>query len=110
MNAGDLVVVMCSAPREKFWGVLLSLTPAGVTVRGLPLEAFEDWVRQCAGSGPRMLGPVTIFLPAHRLERVELDETAGVAEGLADRYRRTVGREPLEELLGDRRPGEEKPM
>jgi len=100
VNDGDLVVVNCGSPREKFWGVLLGLTPAGVTLRCVPLESFEDYLRQCAGGGPALLGAVTIFLPAHRLDRVELDETAGAAEGLGERFRRVAGRDPREALLG----------
>jgi hypothetical protein len=103
MEIGSLVLVSCAAPREKFWGVLLGLTQVGATIRGVPLEAFEDWLRQYATGGPTMIGAVTIFLPAHRLERIELDESSGPVEGLADRFRRVVEREPLEQLLAKAR-------
>jgi hypothetical protein len=104
MEAGSLVVVNCSGPREKFWGVLLGLTPIGATIRGVPLEAFEDWVRQHATGGPAMIGAVTLFIPAHRLERIELDESSGPVEGLADRFRRVAGADAREVLLGAREP------
>jgi hypothetical protein len=103
MEIGSLVLVSCAAPREKFWGVLLGLTQVGATIRGVPLEAFEDWLRQYATGGPTMIGAITIFLPAHRLERIELDESSGPVEGLADRFRRVVEREPLEQLLAKAR-------
>ena len=45
MKPGQLVLVHLVAPREKFWGVLLDTTPAGVTVRGLTLDLFEGWMR-----------------------------------------------------------------
>ncbi len=99
MEIGSLVVVSCSAPREKFWGILLGLTPVGATIRGVPLEAFEDWVRQYATGGPTMIGAMTVFLPAHRLERIELDESSGPVEGLADRFRRVAQRDARDELL-----------
>jgi hypothetical protein len=101
MEIGSLVLVSCAAPREKFWGVLLALTPVGATIRGVPLEAFEDWLRQFATGGPTMIGAVTIFLPAHRLERIELDESSGPVEGLADRFRRIAQRDAREELLSE---------
>ena len=104
MNAGELVVVSCAAPREKFFGVLVALTPVGATLRGVPLEAFDDWLRQVASDGAPMIGPVTLFLPAHRLERIEVDESAGAVEGYADRFRRVAGRDPREELLRGRLP------
>jgi len=102
MEIGSLVLVSCAAPREKLWGVLLSLTPVGATIRGVPLDAFEDWLRQYAKGGPTMIGAVTIFLPAHRLERIELDESSGPVEGLADRFRRVARRDAREELLAER--------
>lgn len=107
MNAGDLVVIHCGGPREKFWGVLLELAPAGATARVVPVDAFEDWLRQCASKGPRLLGPVTVFLPAHRIERIELDETAGVAEALGARFERATGRDPRRALAGEAWSGEE---
>jgi len=104
MDVGEIVVVSCSGPREKFWGVLLELTAAGATVRGVPLDACEDWLRQHAKEGPTMIGPVTIFLPAHRLERIEIEESSGAVECFADRFRRMTRRDPAEALLGSKAP------
>ncbi|MFZ5788405.1 MAG: hypothetical protein ACOY3Y_18365, partial [Acidobacteriota bacterium] len=81
--------------------------PAGATARVVPLEAFEDWLRQCASRGPQLLGPVTVFLPAHRIERIELDETAGVAEGLGSRFERVTGQDPRAELSAGSASGDE---
>ena len=103
MKAGDLVVVSCGGPREKFWGVLHALDGAGVTLRGVPLEAFEDWMRQFVTAAPVLLDAVTLFLPAHRLERVELDESSGAAEGFGERFVRVTGRDPVEALRSPRR-------
>jgi hypothetical protein len=109
MSPGDLVVVHCGAPREKFWGELLSMTPIGVTLRALPLEAFEDFLHQCSSQGPRLLGAVTLFLPVHRIERIELDETAGAAEAMAERFRRISGRDPRQALRADGLTSEDEP-
>jgi hypothetical protein len=100
VNAGDLVTIHLGSPRDKYWGVLLALTPAGVTLRGLPLEIFEDWTRQTARHETIQLGAVTAFFPAHRIERIELDESIGVVEGLGARFRRLTGRDPAAELSG----------
>jgi hypothetical protein len=112
MDLGEIVVVSCSGPREKFWGVLLELTGAGATVRVVPLDACEDWLRQHANEGPPMIGPVTIFLPAHRLERIEVEESSGLVECFADRFRRMARRDPVEVLLGPKvkSGGNEHPM
>lgn len=100
MDTGQLVVVSCCAPREKFWGVLLSLTTVGATVRAVPLEAFDDFASQFREGQQVLIAPMTVFLPGHRLERIELDESGGGIEGMADRFRRLTGCDPLEVLLG----------
>lgn len=105
MNPDDLVTIHLGAPREKFWGVLLAMTPSGVTVRGVALESFEDWLRQATRPDPPLIGAVTAFFPAHRIDRVELDESAGAAEGLGARFRRLTGRSAREELTGREDPG-----
>jgi len=75
--------------------MLVSLDPAGVALRGIELSAFEDWLRQEA-RGEEGLGPVTVFYPANRVERVEKDETLGALEGFAARFRRETGRSVAE--------------
>jgi hypothetical protein len=92
--AGTPVLLYLHTPREKVFGVLVSLQPAGVTVRGIDLAAFDDWLRQEA-RGEEGLGLVTLFYPMHRIERVEKDETVGDLEGIADRFRRETGRTVL---------------
>jgi hypothetical protein len=100
METGSLVVVSVHSPREKFWGVLFALNVAGVTVRAVPVDSFEDWLRQFVGDdAPALLGAVTLFLPAHRLDRIELDETSGSVEGMGDRFQRVTGRDPREAVL-----------
>jgi hypothetical protein len=92
---GTPVLLYLHSPREKVFGVLASLQPAGIAVRGIDLAAFEDWLRQEA-RGEKGLGLVTLFYPMNRVERVERDETVGGLEGMADRFRRETGRSLLE--------------
>jgi hypothetical protein len=98
LGPGTPVLVYLHSPREKVFGVLVSLQPAGVAVRGIELAAFEDWLRQEA-RGERGLGLVTLFYPMNRVERVERDETVGDLEGIADRFRRETGRS-IQEAAG----------
>ncbi len=88
---GTPVLVYLHTPREKVFGVLVSLDPAGVVLRGIELGAFEDWLRQEVRGGEG-LGPVTVFYPMNRVERMEKDETLGALEGFAARFRRETGR------------------
>src|SRR5262245_42434252 len=43
---GSPVILYLQGPKEKVWGLLLSLGPAGIVVRGLDLAVFDDWLRQ----------------------------------------------------------------
>lgn len=93
--SGAPVVVYLHSPREKVFGVLVSLEAAGVAVCGIDLAAFEDWLRQ-EMRGETGLAPVTLFYPMNRVERMERDETVGGLEGIADRFHRETGRSVLE--------------
>lgn len=92
LTEGTPVVLYLQGPKEKIWGILLSLTGAGVMVRGIELEAFEDFMRQEIKGEEDLLGLVTAFYPMYRLERLERDETVGAVVSYADRFAREVGR------------------
>jgi hypothetical protein len=92
---GVAVVLYLHTPREKLWGVLLSLEPAGIVIRGVDLAVFDDWVRQ-EQRGEEGIGLSTLFYPMTRVERMERDETAGPLESLTDRFERQVGRSVFE--------------
>ena len=93
---GATVILYLNTPREKVWGILLELQPAGVTLRGIDLVVFEDWMRQEIRGEDTGLGLSTLFYPMHRVERMERDETLGPIESYADRFRRLVGLSVLE--------------
>ena len=91
MEKGSFILVHLTGPREKFWGLLKDETPAGVTVRGLSLDGFEEWLRQVARKAPLAIHPATVFFPMYRIERIFEDETAGELVSFAERFRKTVG-------------------
>lgn len=95
LEPGAAVVLYLHTPREKLWGVLLRLEPAGIVIRGLDLSVFDDWVRQ-EQRGEEGIGLSTLFYPMARVERMERDETAGPLESLSDRFERQVGRSVFE--------------
>jgi non-ribosomal peptide synthetase component F len=103
IDAGALVIVHCREPKEKMWGVLLRLDAIGVVVRGLDLASVEDWLRQERAGDPALIGPSTVFLPTHRILRVDLDETGAAVQSCADRFAEACGRDAREALLGGRR-------
>jgi hypothetical protein len=92
------VVLYLQSPKEKVWGLLLSVGSAGIVLRGLDLVVFDDWMRQEARGGEPVIGLSTVFYPMHRVERMERDETIGPIVSYADRFAREAGRTVLEAL------------
>jgi hypothetical protein len=88
----SIVIVSLQTPREKVWGELLALNPAGVTVRGIDLNSFDDFVRQVRHPEGERVGLPTLFFPMQRIERVALDEPSGSIPSLADIFEQKVGR------------------
>jgi len=72
--AGTPIILYLQAPKEKVWGILISLSPAGVVLRGLDLVVFDDWMRQEAHGEEASLGLATIFYPMSRVVRMERDD------------------------------------
>jgi hypothetical protein len=87
----SLVIVNLINPKEKFFGMLLSLSPAGVTMRGINLESFDDWVRQLARDEEVNIDLITMFIPLFRVERIFLDEAQGAIPSYGQRFEEVVG-------------------
>ena len=109
---GDLVLVHLVNPTEKFWGVLVDLGVAGVTLRGIGVSSFDDWVAQAArAEGRPTLDLTTMFVPLFRVERMFRDEAVGEVESYARRFEKRVGRavEAYLGLLGAEESGSQMP-
>ena len=94
---GTAVLVTLNSPREKFWGVLLEVSPAGISLRGLNLNSFEDFVHLVRAG--EAASPAAVFFPMHRVERMEADEHSGDIPSLKERFQEKTGR-PLAYLFG----------
>ena len=92
MKKFSAVLVNLQNPREKVWGILLSIQASGITVRGIDLNSFDDWSRS-VGRGDTEMGLSTMFLPIHRVERVNQDESVGSVRSLADLFKERVGKD-----------------
>jgi hypothetical protein len=89
MNTGQLVLVTLQNPREKFWGVILSLTPAGLSLRGVDLQSLEDFTQMVKQGEPANAS--VVFFPMHRVQRVEVDARLGELPSLADQFATKTG-------------------
>ncbi len=90
-DISSLVILNLVNPKEKFFGVLNALSPAGITVRAINLDSFEDWLRQIAREDEPNLGLITMFVPLFRVERIFLDEPSGAIKSFAQRFEDVVG-------------------
>ena len=94
---GAAVVIVLHSPREKCWGVIDEINPAGVFLRGLDLNAFDDWLSALMHAEP-FIGFGDLFFPMWRVERIAKDESAGGVPSLSEQVEKRTGL-ALEELL-----------
>jgi hypothetical protein len=99
ISPGMPVVIYLHSPREKIWGVLRELNVAGVFVRGIDLNTFDDWTKMIV-RGERNIGLTNTFIPMWRVERVTLDESVDDIPSLADQFFTRVGL-TIDEYLGN---------
>jgi len=94
---GTTVLVTLGNPREKFWGAILSLTPDGLSLCGVELASFDDFVSLVKDGEP--FSASVVFLPMHRLERMELDLPDGGIPSLSQRFTSKTGLDPATVLM-----------
>ena len=99
MEINNIVIVSLITPKEKVWGQLLLLETKGVTVRGIELDAFDDFIRQVIKQEETAVGLNTVFFPLHRVERIMVDEPSGSIPSLSQRFHAKVGL-TVQEYLG----------
>lgn len=97
IGPGTPVVIVLHTPREKCWGMLDEISQAGVFLRGLDLNAFDDWVSTVVHAEP-FVGFGDLFFPMWRVERIAKDESAGGVPSLCEQVEKRTGR-TIEELL-----------
>ena len=99
IGPNSIVILYLKEPREKVWGLLLSLDQAGVVVRGISLDSFDDWCHELAKGESQFLGLSEVFYPYTRVEKIQLDEEGGSSPSFSERFRKIVGKD-VREFLG----------
>jgi hypothetical protein len=87
----SVVMVTLNSPREKYWGSIIAISAAGISLRGIDLHSFEDFARQVKNG--EEVQPNSVFFPMHRVERVELDNRNGDIPSMQERFASKAGRE-----------------
>jgi hypothetical protein len=98
MEPHSIVVVSLHTPKERVWGELLAISSAGVTLRGIDLGSFDDFVSQILHPEGDRIGLPTLFFPMLRIERIALDEPHGSIPSMAQMFEKKVGRSLMDYL------------
>jgi len=98
MEPHSIVVLSLHTPKERLWGELLDVSNAGVTLRGIDLASFDDFVSEVLHPEGDRIGLPTLFFPMLRIERIALDEPRVSVPSLADMFEKKVGRSLAEYL------------
>jgi len=96
---GAIVLLTLLSPREKFWGAMLAVISAGIVIRGIPLESFDDFVAQLRAEEPA--APSTVFFPMHRVERMEMELSGGSVPSLSELFEQKTGADPAQLFAGE---------
>lgn len=91
MQPHSIVVLSLHSPKERLWGELVDISNAGVTLRGIDLGSFDDFISQVLHPEGDRIGLPTLFFPMLRIERIALDEARGSVPSLAETFARKVG-------------------
>lgn len=76
IKPGVPILVALHNPPQNYWGILDEISLAGVFLRGLDLDSFDDWVHALVHDEPFM-GIGHLFFPMWRVERISQDEANG---------------------------------
>ena len=98
IQPGTAVLIVLHTPREKCWGIVAEINSAGVFLRGLDLNSFDDWLRATVHE-EEFVGAGDLFLPMWRVERISRDESSGGILSLREQVETRTGRK-LEDVFG----------
>jgi hypothetical protein len=90
IESGEIVILVLHSPREKILGRLHEINASGVFVRGIDLNAFDDWTRAIVNDEP-FFGMSDYFFPMWRVERLSRDERSGEVPALAEQFEQRTG-------------------
>jgi hypothetical protein len=90
IEAGNIITIVLQNPREKIIGVLHEINASGVYVRGIDLNAFDDWCQAIANNEP-FYSMQNYFYPMWRIERITLEESTLDLPSMAEQFTRKTG-------------------
>ncbi len=99
MEKGTILIVNLQNPREKLIGSLIEVSPSGITLRGLDVHSFQDWMNQIAARVEEStICPTTVFFPMHRIVSCYADEDMADIPSFSSQFASRTGIEISEYL------------
>ena len=85
LENGACVLIILHSPREKIVGIVHDISPAGIQIRGIDRDYFDDWSRAIA-AGDDYLPMSDYFFPMWRVERMTRDESISGMPSMAEQF------------------------
>lgn len=98
MKKNSITILNLQNPREKILGKLLEVNVSGLTIRGIDINSFNDWLNQYSEKSIMPICPTTVFYPMHRIVSCYLDEDAGDVPSFSSRFLKRTKKEISEVL------------
>jgi len=94
MENGSIVILNLQDPREKIIGKLLAILPSGITIKGVDVNSFHDWMKQFTQKQTtNIIFSTTLFFPMHRVVSCYLDENMGDVPSFSSQFKGRTKRE-----------------
>jgi hypothetical protein len=90
IETGEIIIIVLHSPREKIIGVLHEINASGVFVRGIDLNAFDDWCQAIANNEP-FYSMQDYFFPMWRIERITKEESSTEIPSMAEQFAQRTG-------------------
>ncbi len=84
------VIIILQNPREKIFGVLREINAAGIFVRGIDLDYFDEWTNAIKNDEP-YLPMQDAFYPMWRVERLTRDESSLAIASMTEQFEQRTG-------------------
>ncbi|HNR14242.1 MAG TPA: hypothetical protein PLG17_06585 [Thermodesulfobacteriota bacterium] len=99
MESGSIIIINLQNPREKILGKLIGISSPGITVRGIDVDSFREWLNQYQHPDKdNTIQPSTVFLPMHRVVSCYLDEKSGAAPSFSSQFHERSGKDLAQAL------------
>lgn len=90
IEPNQIIIIILHNPREKVIGVLHEINDSGVFVRGIDLNAFDDWCQAIVNNEP-FYSMQNYFFPMWRIERITQDESSEQMPSMAEQFSNRTG-------------------